>query len=509
MSSNIVMNKSQLRKLAREYALGNLEEGDYRQRRRSLVNDIVNGRLSIVREVPPPPPPAYSEDPTTKVSIGGRTGAQRVTPAVLLIAIIVVAGVVWMLIPPGVQHDASVDQPAHAQPLSRAHSLIEEFINEKDFSAFSIASFKESWSHLTYAEKREAYSAPWFNDLIHLISDEIQVQNKRMGSGNAADAAETGRRLSRFASFLGISQYVTEFKGLPAQTTAAVPPSGGDSGVDQSANANQTGPQRPIQPSATANDGENVPGVESTTTVGAIASQPSLPSSTLLKAGDSDPGLELASVNDAPLRDSEAVEVPDSQRGTMMLMADSKWLGAQPIDMFTLQLFAGSRLDDIQDLVASHPDIELQVLVSERNEPRYRVIYGVFDSEDEARGAYAELPEEIRLEQPAPPIKSLSSLRDEVGDADRIAVVDSSKYTLQVFATDSADVARRLQADYPALELSLLETTNPYTRYRVLYGIFDSEETAKRAAGSLPLELLKNVGDPLIKTVSELQAVKR
>jgi septal ring-binding cell division protein DamX len=497
MSSNIVMNKSQLRKLAREYALGNLEEGEYLQRRRALVDDIVSGRLSIVREVPPPPPPAYSEDPTTKVSIGGRTGARRVTPAVLLIALVVVAGIVWMLIPPGEQQDAAVNPPAPAPPLSRARSLIDEFVGEKDFSAFSIASFKESWSHLSYAEKREAYSAQWFNNLIHVISDEIEAQNELLNSEVAADAAEIGTRLSQFASFLGISEYVTAFKGVPAQTAASVPLSGSEAGVASTEREHEPALQPPVQPSTAVNEGKMVSGVESTTSVNAVASAGAPRPSTMVDASDT------------ALRNSETVTPSASRRETMTLTADSQWLGAQPADTFTLQLFAVNQLDEIRDFVVSNPGIDLWVLVSARNEPRYRVIYGVFESADGARGAYAELPEHLRQGQPVAPVKSLSSLRDEVGNADRITVAEASKFTLQIFATDSADVARRIQADYPTLDLNLLETTNPYTRYRVLYGFFDSEETAKRAAGALPLELLKNVGDPSIKTVSELQAVKR
>ncbi|MDH3414387.1 MAG: SPOR domain-containing protein [Gammaproteobacteria bacterium] len=503
------MNKSQLRKLAREYALGNFEEGDYLQRRRALVDDIVSGKVAIVREVPPPPPPAYSEDPTTKVSIGGRTAAQRVTPAALLIAIVVIAGIIWMLIPPGVHEDATVDQTAHAPPLSRARSLIDEFVNEKDFSAFSIASFKESWSHLTYEEKREAYSAQWFNKLVHLISDEIEEQNDLLDSGDTANATEMGRRLSQFASFLGISEYVTEFKGVPAHTAATVSSSNRYPEVEPTAKVNEPAPQQSMQRSARVDASRKDPGAESTTTVNAIATQRSLPSSTIVDASDSDLGVELASVNDAALQDRAPSQPPASRHETLTLMADGEWLGDQPVDAFTLQLFAVNQLEEIQDLVASNPDSDLRVLVSARNEPRYRVIYGVFESEEAARGAYAELPEYIRQARPVAAVKSLSRLRDEVGNADRIALVEASKYTLQVFATDSADIARRLQADYPTLELSLLETSNPYTRYRVLYGIFDSEEMAKQAAGRLPLELLKNVGDPLIKTVSELQAVKR
>lgn len=479
MSSNIVMNKSQLRKLAQEYALGNLEEGEYLHRRRTLVDDIVSGKVAIVREVPPPPPQAYSEDPTTKVSIPGRGGARRVSPAAVLITLVIVAGVIWMLLPTDGQQGAATDQPAHAPPLSRARSLIDEFVTAKDFSAFSIASFKESWSHLTYAEKREAYSAHWFNNLINLISDEIKAQNALLGSEESGNAAEIGRRLSEFASFLGISEYVTEFKGGPKQPPAAVVAGDFPAGVDSSATTSEKIPAQSELPLSAVDVKETDPAVRSTVTI-----------------------------KDAP-PDAASVPASVSEHDTLSPVRDTEWLDAQPAHAYTLQLFAVNKLDEIENLIAANPDVDLQVLMSTRNEPRFRVVYGVFDSEDAARGAYAKLPENIRQAQPVPLVKSVSSLRDEVGGVDRIAAVNASKYTVQVFATDSADSARRLQTNYPALKLSLLETTNPISRYRVLYGIFDSEEMAKQAAGGLPPALLQDAGDPLIKTVSELQAVKR
>lgn len=451
MSSSIVMNKSQLRKLAREYSLGNLEEGEYLHRRRNLVDDIVSGKVAIIREVPPPPRQAYSEDPTTKVSIGSRNRAQRLLPAVLFMVVVVLAGVIWVLISPGPGEPvpvAGVDQAAHAPAASRARLLIDEFVDQQDFSAFSIASFKESWSHLTYAEKREAYAAHWLNDLINLINDEIKAQNALLGADESGNAAETGRRLIQFASFLGISEYVTEFKGALEQPASAA-------------------------------------------------------ASTVIEQGaDSAPELDESAQASAP------IEAPVPSPEPITAIPDTEWLAAQPDDAYTLQLFAVNHLDEIHNLIGAHPGVDLQVLVSAQSEPRYRVMYGAFDSEDAAHNAYAELPADIRQAQPVALVKSLSSLREEIGRDGLTVGQNASKYTLQVFSTDNVVSAQRLQADYPALGLNLLETTNPYSRYRVLYGVFDSEDMAKEAAGSLPPELLRDVGDPLIKSVSELQPLK-
>ena len=50
------MNKSQLRKLALRRAQGGLKLEEYQRQRRELVDEIINGKLAVVRETPPPRP---------------------------------------------------------------------------------------------------------------------------------------------------------------------------------------------------------------------------------------------------------------------------------------------------------------------------------------------------------------------------------------------------------------------------------------------------------------------
>jgi septal ring-binding cell division protein DamX len=198
-----------------------------------------------------------------------------------------------------------------------------------------------------------------------------------------------------------------------------------------------------------------------------------------------------------------------SRRKTVSTASGARWLEEQPADALTLQLFAVNHTDKIQELISANPDVDLQVLVSAQSEPRYRVVYGTFDSEAAARKAHALLPESIRRAQPTPLVKSIGNLRGEEAGADWLAGLDAAKYTLQLFATDNADSARRLIATYSSLELSLLDTTDTRSRYRVLYGEFDSETSAKGAVAALPGDLIRDAGKPLVKSVGELQAARR
>ena len=198
-----------------------------------------------------------------------------------------------------------------------------------------------------------------------------------------------------------------------------------------------------------------------------------------------------------------------STRKTVSTTSGARWLEEQPADALTLQLFAVNHTDKIQEIISANPEIDLQVLVSAQTEPRYRVVYGTFDSAETARKAHASLPESIRRAQPTPLVKTIRGLRGDEASADWLAGLDADKYTLQLFATDNADSARRLISTYSSLDLSLLDTTDTRSRYRVLYGEFDSETSAKGAVVGLPEGLIRDAGKPLVKSVGELQAARR
>ena len=212
---------------------------------------------------------------------------------------------------------------------------------------------------------------------------------------------------------------------------------------------------------------------------------------------------------EASTEPASATEIRVSNRRTLKTVSGTEWLDAQPAESFTLQLFAVNHLEKIQELIASNPDVELEVLVSARSEPRYRVIHGAFETAESARAAHAALPESIRRAQPTPLVKTIGELRKDIDNGDWISAMDGNNFTLQLFATDNSDNARTLISRYPELKLSLLDTGEASSRYRVLYGTFDSEGSAKAAVSGLPRQLVHDAGKPLIKSIGELQAIRR
>ena len=450
------MNKSQLRKLAREHALDRLGDDEYRERRRSLIDGIVEGEVAIVREaaLPPPPPPSTNEA-TIETKLEREVGKPKLSPVYIGIGVVVVGLLVWFFLPSekprAPDAGTTVQVPLPTPQISRARALVEEFVASKDWSEFSLSRFRESWGALSEADRKEALGSRWFNDLTNAISEEIKTQNALVGFDNSGDAARTGQRLADFAAFLGVAGDVTEFKENAATTEETVAPAA------------------PMEETVA----------------------PAAP-------------MEETVASAAPPENARV-----STRKTVSTTSGARWLEEQPADALTLQLFAVNHTDKIQEIISANPEIDLQVLVSAQTEPRYRVVYGTFDSAETARKAHASLPESIRRAQQTPLVKTIRGLRGEEASADWLAGLDADKYILQLFATDNADSARRLISTYSSLDLSLLDTTDTRSRYRVLYGEFDSETSAKGAVVGLPEGLIRDAGKPLVKSVGELQAARR
>ena len=76
-------------------------------------------------------------------------------------------------------------------------------------------------------------------------------------------------------------------------------------------------------------------------------------------------------------------------------------------------------------------------------------------------------------------------------------------YTLQVFASTSRENVDRLVTRYQSLDLRIHISDGDTTRYRVLYGRFDSPQAAQEASAKLPAAMLEKVGKPLLREASE------
>jgi hypothetical protein len=407
------MNRSQLRRLARDYATGRLVYDEYVRERDDLIDGIVSGAIAIESSAD------STADFAATPSLDQRI---RSTPLPLIIGAIVVIAVIWAILvpsdttPPGESVQSGAEQPP-GQRVSAARVLVEEFLGTRDWSGESLGAFRDSWNALTPNEQVEARTAPWFRRLAEALREEINAHKALAEFDGSGMSTTTGKRLAAFGEFLGIDAEMPE-TSLPQPPPTGMP----------------TAQAKPLSASA--------------------------------------------------------------------------WLATQSDESYTLQLFAVDHLDRLERLIASHPDVPLYLLTFEGRAPRYRMVHGAFASEDQARAAHAKLPGELRSESPDPFVRRIGALRTGPRDAPaqpsaQTATDTPPVYTLQVFASPNKENVDRLVARYQALNLRVQTSDDESTRYRVLYGEFDSPEAAQAASAKLPATMLEEVGTPLLREASE------
>jgi len=412
------VNRSQLRRLARQYATGRLEYEEYVRERGLLIDGIVCGEI-----------PIESSEESTGNFAPARSLEQKIraTPIPLIIGACVAIAVIWALLAtwPTKAPDEVVESAAMRVPgtdTSSARILVEDFLSTRDWSGEGVAEFRDRWNALTPNEQAEARAAPWFRRLSDALREEINAHKALAELDGSGLSTTTGKRLAAFAEFLGIDAQMPE---------------------------TQVSGERAASEAATTK-------------------------------------------TDAP-------------------MTGTQWLAAQNEDDHTLQLFAVNQLDRLELLTASHPEVRLHLLTFEGQEPRYRMLHGAFATEEQARLAYQTLPPGLRADAPVPFIRRIGELRKELrGDGRSTSAGQSGAlvqttpvYTLQLFASPNRENVDRLVDRYRTLDLRVQASGEESTRYRVLYGRFDSPEAARAASAKLPVEMLEEVGTPLLRETSE------
>lgn len=417
------MSKSQLRRLANEYAAGRLDAHDYVRKRSDLIDAIVAGEVGV----------ESSPDSTAEFSVSSTIERRiRTAPLPLIIGACVVIAIIWLLFAarqpdtPVAEVQNAPDSPTGLRVMA-AKGLVEEFLTTRDWSGESLARFRDHWNALTPNEQAQARAAPWFRRLAEALREEINAHKALAEFDGSGLSTTTGRRLEGFGEFLGIDAEI---------------------------------PEVPIADRLVA---ETAP----------------------------EPGVQTS----------------------------SQWLAAQADDHYTLQLFAVDHLDRLEHLIASHPEVALQLLSFEGQEPRFRLIYGSFASEEQARHALESLPAELRGQSSGPFVRRIGQMREEQRRVQAEArttepLEDQTKfsadsadpataYTLQVFASTNRENVDRLVARYQALDLRIYVSEGDSTPYRVLYGEFDSPQAARQASEKLPKTMLEEMGKPLLRESSE------
>ncbi len=409
------MNRSQLRRLARDYATGRLEHDEYARRRSELIDAIVTGEIAIESSV------ETTED-FTAAQHSDRSFQGTLLP--LIVGACVVIAIIWAFLVsretmiPGAG-DQIDSRQIPGRRVSAARDLVEEFLTTRDWSRESLAEFRDNWNALTPNEQAEASAASWFRRLSEALREEINAHKALAEFDGSGLSTTTGKRLAGFGEFLGIDSEMPD--PSPSGRTRIVPTE------------------------------EKTP------------------------------------------------------------LTGSQWLAAQQDGDFTLQLFAVNHLDRIDNLTAAHPNVPLYLLTAEGQDPRFRLVHGSFPSEEQARLAHQALPAELRGQVQEPFVRRISDLREELrtgagkdSASNAVPAADPAiVYTLQVFASTRRENVDRLVTRYQPLDLRIHISDGDSTRYRVLYGRFESPQAAQEASAKLPAAMLEEVGKPLLRETSE------
>ena len=396
------MNKSQLRRLARDYATGQLEHDEYARLRSELIDGIVTGAIAIE---------SSAENPADFAVMGSPDRSIGATPLPLIVGACIVIAIIWAFlastetIAPGAG-DATDSRQVTGRRVSAARELVEEFLATRDWSRESLAEFRDNWNALTPNEQAEARAASWFRRLSEALREEINAHKALAEFDGSGLSTTTGKRLVGFAEFLGIDSEVPD--PSPPGRPQVMPIEEKKPLTGSQWLAAQRGDDFTLQLFAL----NHLDRLESLT-----ASHPDVP--LYLLTGDrQEPRYRL--IHGAFLSREQArlahqalpaglrgqAQDPFVRRisdlreelrtghgeGSVSNADPSADPMADPPMVYTLQLFASTSRDNVDRLVNRYQALDLRVHVSDGDTTQYRVLFGRFDSPQAAQEASAQLP---------------------------------------------------------------------------------------------------------------------
>lgn len=401
------MNKSQLRRLAKDYATGKLEHADYVRERSALIDAMVAGDIAIESSAESTADfaaPAPSQQRTRKI------------PLPLIVGACVVIGIAWALfasretLPPGAGQTGTPGR-AFEQPASGARMLVEEFLATRDWSGESLAQFREHWNALTPNQRSAARAAPWFRRLAEALGEEINAHKALAEFDGSGLSTTTGKRLAGFGEYLGIDAEMPDPPTVQEPVPLGLREEQALSGSQWL--AAQDGERLTLQLFAAnqLNLIERVSASHPSVALHLLAFDGQLPRFRLVHGAFASEeqariayaalpaGLRGPGPGPTVRRIGDLREQLHSARGKAPMRI------ANPASVYTLQVLASSSSENANRLVARYPALALRVHFSEGEATPYRVLYGSFDSTREAEDAAAKLPATILKEAGTPLVR--------------------------------------------------------------------------------------------------------
>lgn len=411
------MNRSQVRRLAREYATGRLEYDDYVRERSELIDGIESGTIVIE---------STTESTTDLTAARSLDQTIRNTPLRLIIGICVLIAVVWaFLLPsettsPG-RADGTTDTGIPGKRESTARTLVEKFLVTRDWSGQSLAEFRDNWNALTPNEQAEARASLWFRRLAEALREEINAHKALAEFDGSGLSTTTGKRLASFGEFLGIdAELPGPFVSQPAPTSVTT----------------QDEPLSASEWLAAQNDDDFTLQLFAVNQLDQlehlIADNPDL-SLHLLAFQGGEPRYRLlhgAFLSEeqaraahralpAELRGEAAGPVirrigelrEELRRAQNDAAASGAFAASDRAPVYTLQLFVSESRENAERLVARYDALDLRVHTSNGQGTHYRVLYGEFDSREAAQKASTRLPAAMLEEVGTPLLRETSEFR--------------------------------------------------------------------------------------------------
>ena len=416
------MNKSQLRRLARDHASGRVEHDKYVAMRGALIDAIVTGEIAIEPSAEIAVEFAVAPPPQRRV---------RATPVPLIVGTIAVIVIIWAFLSlrqtdtPGRQGEA--DQVPELR-VTTAQVLVKDFLATRDWSRESLTTFRDLWNALTPNEQAEARAAPWFRRLTEALREEINAHKALAEFDGSGLSTTTGKRLAAFGEFLGISSDILDWELLDSGSP--------DPAASDRPEALPARADKPLSGSQwlEAQQGENY-----TLQLSAVdhldrlerltASHPDVPLYLLVDPGQQ-PRFRLvhgsfASEEQARLAyEALSSELRGQAPGPFVRRIDNlreelrgghggnSTVTANPVTeappVYTLQVFASSNRENVDRLVARYQALDLRVHISDGDSTPFRVLYGRFDSPQAAHAASAKLPSTMLEEVGKPLLRDMT-----------------------------------------------------------------------------------------------------